>query len=55
MPMTDAQRQQKRRDKLRAEGFKQVQVWIPPSKEPQLLRYVDLLCKLTVEEDLLTK
>ena len=55
MPMTDAQRQQKRRDKMRAAGFVQVPVWIQPAKRAQLLKYAELLRKLTVEEDLLTK
>ena len=55
MPMTDAERQQKRRDKLAAEGLEQVQIWIQPSKKKQLLKYAELLRKLTIEENLLTK
>lgn len=28
MPMTDAQRQQKRRDKMRTAGYEQVPIWV---------------------------
>ncbi len=45
MAMTDAQRQQKRRDKMRAAGYEQVLIWCKPDRKHILKDFAKILNK----------